>query len=718
MRANLRSWLTIRGLARLVWVVLLIAAADIALDRSFRMDVPQRGIMLVLMVAGIAFSFYRMLLRPVSRPITDDALVLEVEKRNPGLGQSVITGLQLLRDAQANRVSNSPELVSAAIHQGIEQSRSVDFSSVLNRRAGQKNWLRLIAGVLAFVFLVVGIFGTVFLQTWFRRNLMLSADLWPRATQLLIVGAEEGEIIVPRGIDHRQLVQILETSRIQNVVVDLEIDAGVTRNIQRMKPTGKLDGREHAFVFNSIASDCRIRAIGGDDTTGWVALKLVEPPAVSELRLDALLPKWTGRETESFSGNGPHSILSGSGLRVGITANKTLQSAELVRGEQITPLNMVDAENRLFQVEIGREGETESVSGGTWAIRLVDERGLGNVRDSSFEVRIRDNEKPSVRSRLLGISGLVVPTAYVPIEWGATDDYGIATVVFDTKWQDESVAIGERKIPVAGFVGGPILAEIPENVTVMELEPLGLQPGMTLRFRQAATDYAQPTSATGESREFLLKIVTEEELLSDLLRREIEQRGVFQQAYDRQLELNSQLLQAVASPGSDENTARELETRLLGLYRAQRTIGTSIVAVASRFDEFLVEVANNRLDEHTKADNPGQTIQGRFENEIIRPIRDLDDKLVNDSARGMETARRSIAQPAELAKAVRETSATQEQILDAMRIILSAMQSSENFQEAVNRLLEIRRIEQNMQRELERKGENPEDIFNPLGDGK
>jgi hypothetical protein len=214
--------------------------------------------------------------------------------------------------------------------------------------------------------------------------------------------------------------------------------------------------------------------------------------------------------------------------------------------------------------------------------------------------------------------------------------------------------------------------------------------------------------------------VTEEELISDLLRREIEQRSIFQQAYDQQLELNSQLKQAVAgAQGTDAASLRELESRLLALYRAQRSIGTSVVAVADRFDEFLVEVFNNRLDEQTRGIDPGNSIQGRFESEIIGPLRRLDDELVSAAAAGLDQSRRVINEPQQLAKVANETGAVQEQILEAMRVILASMQSSENYQEVVNRLLEIRRIEQNMKRDLERgEGRDGDIPFDPRGGGR
>ncbi len=730
LRSRMRRWLSVRGLARLLWIVLAILLLDMLLDRWFRMDLAQRGIMLVLIAATAAWMAWRYLVRPLSQGITDDALVLEVEKKNPQMAQSVISGFQLLRNERSGQAAVSGELATETIRQGMEQAEQVDFSGVLNRAAGRKYLVMLVTAALAFAGIAVGVAGNDFLKTWFRRNLLLSADEWPRATDLQIVGATDGKIVVPRGMDYRQLVEVTETSRVQNVDVDLEIDGASGRSLQRMKPTGRLDGREHSFMFHGIASGCRIRASGGDDTTDWVELVLVEPPAVDDLQLNALLPEWTGRTSQPLTGPGPHSILESGGMEVLAKMNKPLESATIERDGVSTPLTAGAGGENLWQVTFDRGVVTiddkknakvdGGVAGGQYAIRLHDELGLTNVRDFQFEIRLRGNDAPVVRARLLGISGLAVPTARVPVEWSATDDFGIAEAKFDTRWMSESQPVGERLVPVGGFAGDRLLSEVLQTVSVLELEPLGLEPGVAFRFVLSATDFAVPAAATGSSREFLVKIVTPEELISDLLRREIEQRGVFQMAYDRQLELTSQLKQSVAAgAGPDAAAKRDLEARLLALYREQRAVGTSVVAVADRFDEFLVEVYNNRLDEQSGVTDPGQSIQGRFENDIIAPIRSMDEQLISAAAAGMDQARRVMNDPAGLNQAASETEIIQEQILEAMRVILAAMQSSENYQEAVNRLLEIRRIEQNMKRDLERPGKTDSDLpFDPLGDGK
>jgi hypothetical protein len=186
------------------------------------------------------------------------------------------------------------------------------------------------------------------------------------------------------------------------------------------------------------------------------------------------------------------------------------------------------------------------------------------------------------------------------------------------------------------------------------------------------------------------------------------------------LEIVSQTRQLAAAAGDKVTPAQLREQRqsdLLGIHRGQRSVGTAIDSVAKRFEEFLVEVQNNRLDEETKKVDPNRTIEARFDNEIIKPIRQLDQEEISSAVRNLDNCRRNLDNPAELTNAVNETAVVQERILERMRTVLAAMEDSENFQEVVNKLLEIKRAEERMQQQLKKK-ETPADIFDEPGKDK
>lgn len=721
LQRKLRQWLAVHGAGRWLWMVLCMLAVDLIIDRVFKMDFSQRAIILVVM-AGLALVWlFQRLWRPLTRGITTDALLFEVERSHPQLGQVLINSLQLDRDSQIAAKGWSPQLAEATVERGLARLPEVDFGAALDQIQGRRNQWILLAGLAAAALLVVGIWQTDFLNTWFRRNLMLTSDQWPQNTYLEIAGVEQGVLVVPRGTDHRQLVSVTENSSVTNVDVQLEVESGGGRMLHSMKPTGKQDGREHAFTFHSVASEFRFRASGGDDVTEWVQVKLAEPPGLTQLILTGLLPSYTQQARLGLEGGGPHALLIGSGLELTAESNKPLKTCELRMGELTWPLepdatrqkfSFLFSPDKVYRTLPGDANVAPSgVPSGKYTMHLVDEEGLANVREFSFTIKSVEDQSPAVRAKLLGISGLVVPRAIVPTSFNVTDDFGVQQLKFDVQWSaGEQAASQSQQIDVWQAPAGAPTTTIDE-VAVLRLEPLGLTPDTSLRFVLMANDLRPPTPGVGQSREFLLRVVTEEELRADLLRREIEQRRAFQQAYETQLELVSGVRQLTAAPeGTPEEWDRNRQNSLISLFRSQRAIGTSVDSIANRFEEFLVEVKNNRLDEEMQAIDPARTIESRFSNEIIGPIRELDVEWISNACRNLDNCRMNLADAGVFASAVAQTLKIQDEILERMRQILASMEDSENFQEVVNKLLEIKRVEERMKQEL--KGlDNPERIF-------
>jgi hypothetical protein len=294
MRGKLTRWILVRGVGRWLMVMLAILAADMLLDRVFKMDFAQRLVMLVVMGVAVAAYFGWRVVRPLlSRP-NDDALIYEVENKNPELKENLISGVQLAREKDLESTGVSAALADATIESGLEKAKHIDFGKALNLTQHFQNWMLLICGLVLLGAIGWGVTQTEFLRTWYHRNILLLDDQWPQSTYLEIAGVVDGKLILPRGNDHRQIVYVTEDSRDQDVVVSLEVDNPGGRTVHQMKPTGKLQGREYVFLFHNVSSPFRFRASGGDDVTEWVDVELVEPPNIIDMKINALLPEYTG----------------------------------------------------------------------------------------------------------------------------------------------------------------------------------------------------------------------------------------------------------------------------------------------------------------------------------------------------------------------------------------------------------------------------------------
>lgn len=722
LRRALRRNVLVSGLSVFLLLLLAVLLVDLALDWMFRMDLPQRIIMLVLIVAAAAWWLVRRVLAPLGDPAGDDALVLRVEDANAELGDNLIAAVQLSRDGPALAGAGSSQmLVDETIRRGVARAETVDFEATLDRRAHARNQMLLVAGVVGLLGLAAASVSTDFFRTWFNRNILLTADEWPRNTNLEIVGVRDGALALPRGEDYRLLVEVLESSRDSDVEVTIEFDDGTTRSRQKMRTTGKLDGREHLLVFRQVNREFQFRAIGGDHTTDWVTVQLLETPAWKELEMSVRYPDYTGRGREVLpSGGGPYSLLTGSTLSIRAEPNKPLSEAVLRAQDLAWPIPVNDEGQYALDLPV------DALQAEKYTFDLADEAGLRSGRPAAFTVSVRPDRSPDVVAELLGISNMVVPRARIPVDWHAEDDFAVAEAWFDYEWSAESSASvpssGSLNLAEAGRETGALLgtADI-RTVDVLDLERFDVPVNVSLKLTVRVVDNNTLNGpGSGTSQTFTLRVVSEEELRADLLRREIEQRKAFQSLVNNQESFEVDVRAAAATLADSAAPLPESDAagEILTWQRRQKLIGTNMAQIADRFEEYLVEVKNNRLDEAENEINPAQSIEVRFLDRIIGPIRQLDETEVVASGRLLDKASRVRENRQQLAAALDEVAAKQAEILREMTSILDAMENSEDFQSIVNKAIEVKRSQEGV-RDLTREEKNrvdTEDIFDDAPD--
>jgi len=679
LRSQVAAWFWVEGLGRVLWLALGLFASDLAIDWLFRLDRAQRLVMLSLMLGALAWSIHRWLVRPLSSPMTDDALALRVEAANKRLGQGLISALQFARMGDAQERGMSPTLVRQAVLSGVQVAQEVSFAGVLDSKRFQRNLL-LLAGAVA----LIGMFGvsTLFaapLRTWFARNVLLGNATWPQKTYLVVerVG-ENGAVVFPRGEDWTQLVSVTPESEVVPDSVYLDFRRTRGRAPLAMKRSSE---RQFEATFASVIEPFEFRARGGDAITEWVRVELVEQPAVTELKLVVTPPKYTGREPEELPpGRGPYYVLPGSSLALAATANKPLARAALVADGKALPLSLTDPVHFSGQVAAG------DLTPGQYTLALEDTLGLTSRRPTTFALRQRVDREPRVRVKLIGVSGMVVPQAHVPFTCRVTDDFGLTDLRIAYRWKGDDAAQegNEGALPVGQASRLPELA-VDDSV---ELSSLKIPTGTGLSFRFEAADNDDVSGPNiGRSSEFLLRIVTEEELRTDLLRREKEQRQEFERLLKNQEDLltDSRALEA-AVKGQPALTAEQKDS-LLQYHKRQKLVGQNTGAIAERMAAIVVEVQNNRLEEE------GGRLQTRLTKEIVEPLQLVADELIPAAVAGLDKTRRQAAEAAERDPALAETIRQQEAAVAKMKEILEHMVKSEGFQEAVNLLYEIQKAQ-------------------------
>jgi hypothetical protein len=691
LRRQIAAWFWVDGLGRVLWLVIGLCALDLLLDWMFRLDRAQRLVMLVLMLGAIAWLVYRRLVRPLSASLSDDALALQVEQGNKQLGQSMISALQLSRIDDVESKGMSPTLVRKTVASGAAAAEKVNFANVLAGGDFARNVALLVLAGALLAGLAAGVMANDNLNIWFNRNILLGERTWPQDTYLEIERAENGKVVFPRGEDWTQVVRVLEASKVVPDAVFIDFRQARSRQAQAMKR--REDGKFEA-TFNNVLEPFQFRARGGDAVTEWVQVELVEQPAVESLKLVVTPPAYAGQSpAELPPGKGPYYVLPGSRLEVSGSANKPLVRAELrLEGKLLLSTTESNKEYKLTleggQRFVGSIDERGLIAG-QYTFILEDTLGLTGRRPTSFAVRERIDREPRVRVRLIGVSSMVVPKARVPFTCRATDDFGITAALVRYNWRQEAdQPTTEGTIPLEAK-DQPIPSEL-EIDDALELEPLMIPTGVGFNFHFAATDNRQVAGRepnTGKSSDLLLRVVTEEELRTDMLRREKEQRQEFERLVKNEEELLTDCRALLAGIKGAANLTPQQKDQLMQYQKRQKLVGQNTGAIAERFASIVIEIRNNRLEED------GGRVQTRLENDIVGPMQEVAGPLVAEAIQLLDRTRRQAAAAVERDQALTEATTRQEQMVERMKEILTHMVKSEGFQEAVNLLYEIQKAQ-------------------------
>jgi hypothetical protein len=410
----------------------------------------------------------------------------------------------------------------------------------------------------------------------------------------------------------------------------------------------------YRYVFPRLLEPLQFRLVGGDEETPWVDVELVDRPRIERIELTIEPPEYTGAEPIKLRTNQTSArILAGSRVRIEIQTNVSVESASLI-SEELELAPVLWSEDRLGSCELV---PTADVTG---FFRLIDANGLENDRPVRISLRVTPDKPPTVRISIDGVSGSITPQARLPIRVHSTDEYGIARA--------------ELRIE------GPKPESVPQIQAFPELEPgvrkydgliewqVGADdpaPGDRISFQARATDL-DDVNGPNEGQSFLtrLNVVTAEELLAEIGRREQEYRMEFERILQSQEDLRTAVLTALTHR-SDADSASSGRRPLAKPVRTQRILSNRVRGIAGRFDQILKELRVNAL--------AGSAVEQRLGKGIIDPLNavgrvqmaGVQELMLSRQPQG-ETLDRQM-----------------QAIIDEMRRVLDKMIEWEGYQEAI-----------------------------------
>ncbi len=715
LRRILRAHIVGRGLS---WVVVALVGAvfvTLGIDRALDMDRAQRGLIVGLSLAGVGYVLWRFLLRPLRVPMDAEELALVLERHYPQLDDRLISALQFAA-YESSRAGASEQLIRAVAAQANRLTEPL--------RAGQtvesaRTFKRLgLAGVAVLALAVFTLLNLQLMALWFQRNVLFADVPWPKQTHLAVEGAPVFKVV--RG--GRLAVTVrADPAHVVPREVTFHMDfpglGMVPENVAPASPGG------HVFVksFENVADVFRFYVTGNDDRTDWCRVVVVEPPMLEDVSFTVERPAYMNRPQEQISSE--HGVLvvpAGSRIFIDGRANKPLKGGQVYLDDSpAARLTVKDAPSQDDQAPVRVEGmlqlpERIKPASVVLRVELTDVEDITNPRGGTYVLRIETDRAPTLGLNRKGVRGDVTAVAVIPLEVQGRDDYGIAAmqiclrpgayVAATSAPATAASQPAEQTYPVPDLPAGQREVQV---LYGLDLRGTALAEGQLIRVLVTAQDtlpqsFGGPNTAESPVQTF--KIVSEDELMAELVRREKEIRQEFTRAVALQAGARDRV-RVARDLLAEGRISREVADQLTAAAADQRRVAVQCDVVATQLQEVFDEMSYNRAGDPLD--------KARLAERIIAPLREMSKKPMTDVADAIDRASKDTD-----AASLRDFSTRSAEVLDGfcerLEAVLREMKQLESRQELARILKQLieqaEQVKQAIQKQMQQQGTT---IFDP-----
>ena len=711
-RARIRTCVTIEGLCYGAAVVVGLVALSLLIDYHQKLSTASRIISLFIGLGVIGFALYRWLFSKLARPMDDERLALTVEDRFPELGDRLISSLQFAGALQAGTTGRSDQslaMMTAVTSDAVSAVAPLNLGQTI--RYGRALRAVAIAAAAWLILLSYTAWKPHVMGLWFERNVLMMNTPWPQRTHLDVTYKD----VIPRGDSLVVTVRASGEELPERVTIRSRLLKSGTRREEDMARVGMVKDYTFEAKFKNVVEPLKFRVAGGDAVTDWFRVSLVERPSITQLKFRAVYPHYTRKPPEVLSTSESFlEVLPGTTIKVAAVASKQLKSARLVVNEEEPGINMAlggtDRVRDFWPKEEDRAalgdrkfwvGALKVADDCSVAVKVVDTVGLSNRPPTRFTVKIVPDKEPAVAVKITGIGEMIVPKATLPLEISVTDDYGITGVRLTHKFMIEEKYSDEETLNFDKLVyGGKAIG----HKMLWNLTGLGLPPGSIFMFTVEATDSKDITPKNvGKTDTISLRVVTRDELMADLVRRQVEQSQDFKQVRRRQrMEVEVELKageREIRGMADDKARLDDKQTaRLTAVEQTLRNSAAEVKHIADMLEQVLLEMINNKLGTEKKLG--GQNEQTKLKTGIVQPLRRIADKLMPELTETVKLA--ATLRGAALKKQVAMAVAQNDQVLAQMDIVFDNMIKLQTFRRIVEQIRRLTEEQQDLLTDIEK----------------
>ena len=737
LRGRIRWYVWLEGLTCAVAWLGAAFWASLAIDWFFEPPRLVRGVMLAAVVLVLFGVLLRMIGRRAFVGLSDSNMATLLERRFAHLDDTLLTAV-VLTGRKPDPAQCNPQMLTRTCREAAERVGDVRLAEVFNPMPLQRSTSAAV--LLAASVLVFGLTCSPALGTWARRSLAFYDELWPRYTHLEVEGFPQDPATgyrlerVARGADLEVIAKASTKEDGKQMVLPEVVQVryrieGGRRDRKSMNRLGTADPDKdpfqgYSYTFQGILAPIRFDVVGGDDRVRDLRIEVVESPNIDEMVLDCEFPPYMGRTPRTLPVTGVMQIPSNTLVTVRARANKELVRVQLdtALGEgslsqKVLESKDLSADRRSFRHTLDALSEDL-----TLLFTLSDTDGITSREPIRLALVTIADEPPQLAVQLNGIGPEITAKARLPAAGSITDDYGIDKVWFEyTIEQDEPATR-----PIDSPSGDSTELKLD---AAMEVGDLDLTPGQKLLLSVKAADrydFGEGPNV-GTSERWMLDIVTPEQLRARLEQRELVLRQRFERIIEEVTETRDLLLRIdFGTPDTDEKTGsksagestrdgaepgdepedeqevlspkRRLAVRTMRVQRASqnsRKNAHETLGVADAFEDIRQQLINNRIDT--------EELNSRLQGRIVAPLLRIAEEMFPELDLRLERLEAKVADektgPRQCDLALQEVDA----ILLEMRRVLDQMLELESFNEAVELLRQIIKLQEELKQQTEKR---------------
>ena len=713
------------------WISLAIDYLPVLMGASEMPRAP-RLILLAGIAIILAYVLYRWVFQRAFTRLSDPSMAVLLERRFRQFRDGLVTTVEMAEHPEHAR-EFSQEMLRRTNMQARAESQGV--------RVGDVFRLSPLISKIVLALAVLMPIGALYawnaqaVQIAVQRLYLLRDRAWPRNTEISVAGIQiEHAATADGAVTLSELIPFDENREIKvakgtSVLVRVRADATKVipeyctvyyqteendRGSVNMQKLGRIrdnyqtftfDGKPFRGILSSIFFDVR----GYDHRVRGYCLKVVPSPSIVETKLDCVFPPymvdeklslWLPRTIDLANGTQlPH----GTRITIRARANKDLTKVDIrdLQTQQTTVCDVARAGSDPRQIEYFVPSLTGNL---TLELTLHDTDGVVSDPPVRLVAGGVEDQPPAVAATLRGIGTAVTPDALVPAQGKITDDYDVDKSWFDVVVNDSA----PRQFPFDAPETGQLDAALDFRAQRAAEGGLELKPKDKLAITLMASDRCDLAAApnTGSGDRYQLDVVTPDELLAMLERRELGLRRRLEQIIDELGEMrdsvsrvkraaagarstapeDSQEIEGVdpgteTADGAKPQTTEEREQSLRSL-RTQRAVvqgqksAQEVLGVAASFDDIREELINNRVDSEDR--------KVRLQDQIADPLRLIGETMFPQLERQLKDLEQKLSDPAASDQAVDAAVQQADNILLELDKVLQKMLELETFNELMN----------------------------------